>query len=107
MRFVLFSNTMLQGKHTTDTYKHILSAFIHIREKVREWVSWRAARLQREWGALGGGAGALEQLAALAAALPTRAFTQQRVALAHLRDTLLNHDVSPFEVCALLGTNLW
>ncbi|CAG9576011.1 unnamed protein product [Danaus chrysippus] len=68
------------------------------KEKVREWIQWRAARLQREWGALGGGAGALEQLAALATALPTRPPTQQRAALHQLRDTLLNNDVSPFEV---------
>ncbi|XP_072935782.1 E3 ubiquitin-protein ligase TRIP12 isoform X2 [Epargyreus clarus] len=66
------------------------------KEKVREWITWRAGRLQREWGALGGGGGALEQLAALAAALPHH--HHRRAALAHLRDTLLHHDVSPFEV---------
>lgn len=66
------------------------------REKVREWISWSARRLRCEWGALGGGAGALEQLGALAAALPHAAHS--RAALAHLRDTLLHHDVSPFEV---------
>ncbi|CAH0722778.1 unnamed protein product, partial [Brenthis ino] len=77
---------------------HAANLTVQNKEKVREWVSWRATRLQREWGALGGGAGALEQLAALAAALPTRALAQQRAALTHLRDTLLNHDVSPFEV---------
>ncbi|XP_039765934.1 E3 ubiquitin-protein ligase TRIP12 isoform X2 [Pararge aegeria] len=67
---------------------------IQNKEKVREWIVWRAGRLQREWGALAGGAGALEQLAALAAALPHRA----PAALTHLRDTMLDHDVSPFEV---------
>nr|XP_026484610.1 E3 ubiquitin-protein ligase TRIP12 isoform X1 [Vanessa tameamea]XP_026484611.1 E3 ubiquitin-protein ligase TRIP12 isoform X1 [Vanessa tameamea] len=77
---------------------HAANLTVQNKEKVREWVSWRAARLQRDWGALGGGAGALEQLAALAAALPTRAPSHQRAALQHLRDTLLNHDVSPFEV---------
>lgn len=66
------------------------------KEKVREWISWSARRLRCEWGALGGGAGALEQLGALAAALPHAAHS--RAALAHLRDTLLHHDVSPFEV---------
>ncbi|CAH0406076.1 unnamed protein product [Chilo suppressalis] len=66
------------------------------KEKVREWIQWTAARLQREWGALGGGAGPLEQLAALAAALPH--VPHQRAALEQLRDTLLQHDVSPFEV---------
>ncbi|KAI5642256.1 E3 ubiquitin-protein ligase TRIP12 [Phthorimaea operculella] len=66
------------------------------KEKVREWIQWTAARLQREWGALGGGAGALEQLAALAAALPHP--QHQRTALEQLRDTLTHHDVSPFEV---------
>ncbi|CAH0747219.1 unnamed protein product [Diatraea saccharalis] len=66
------------------------------KEKVREWIQWTAARLQREWGALGGGAGPLEQLAALAAALPHP--PHQRTALEQLRDTLLQHDVSPFEV---------
>lgn len=66
------------------------------REKVREWIVWKAGRLQREWGALGGGAGALEQLAALAGALPHA--HQRRAALHQLRDTLLHHDVSPFEV---------
>lgn len=72
---------------------------IDCREKVREWIVWKAARLQREWGALGGGAGALEQLAALAAALPHA--HHRRSALNQLRDTLLHHDVSPFEVCLL------
>ncbi|CAH2068887.1 unnamed protein product, partial [Iphiclides podalirius] len=66
------------------------------KEKVREWIVWKAARLQREWGALGGGAGALEQLATLAAALPHA--HHRRAALHQLRDTLLHHDVSPFEV---------
>ncbi|XP_013148407.1 PREDICTED: E3 ubiquitin-protein ligase TRIP12 [Papilio polytes] len=66
------------------------------KEKVREWIVWKAGRLQREWGALGGGAGALEQLAALAGALPHA--HQRRAALHQLRDTLLHHDVSPFEV---------
>lgn len=93
-----FSNTMLEGNIVTHSTTQILTRIRNTREKVREWVSWRATRLQREWGALGGGAGALEQLAALAAALPTRALAQQRAALTHLRDTLLNHDVSPFEV---------
>lgn len=66
------------------------------KEKVREWIQWTAARLQREWGALGGCGGALEQLAALAAALPIH--HHRRAALHQLRDTLLHHDVSPFEV---------
>ncbi|XP_013166656.1 PREDICTED: E3 ubiquitin-protein ligase TRIP12 isoform X1 [Papilio xuthus] len=66
------------------------------KEKVREWIVWKAGRLQREWGALDGGAGALEQLAALAGALPHA--HQRRAALHQLRDTLLHHDVSPFEV---------
>ncbi|KOB65027.1 Ubiquitin protein ligase E3a [Operophtera brumata] len=39
--------------------------------------------------------GALEQLAALAAALPHP--THRRAALLQLRDTLMHHDVSPFE----------
>lgn len=68
------------------------------KEKVREWIQWRAARLQREWGALGGGGGALEQLAALAAALPRTHHARHAHALLHLRDTLATHDVSPFEV---------
>ncbi|KAL4705000.1 hypothetical protein ACJJTC_009788 [Scirpophaga incertulas] len=66
------------------------------KEKVREWIQWTAARLQREWGALGDGTGPLEQLAALAAALPHA--QHQRAALEQLRDTLMQHDVSPFEV---------
>ncbi|XP_048481765.1 E3 ubiquitin-protein ligase TRIP12 isoform X3 [Plutella xylostella] len=66
------------------------------KEKVREWIQWTAARLQREWGALGGGGGALAQLSALAAALP--AAPHPRLALEQLRDTLLQHDLSPFEV---------
>lgn len=69
------------------------------REKVREWIQWTAARLQREWGALGGCGGALEQLAALASALPIH--HHRRAALHQLRDTLLHHDVSPFEVCTI------
>ncbi|XP_038209135.1 E3 ubiquitin-protein ligase TRIP12 isoform X3 [Zerene cesonia] len=67
------------------------------KEKVREWIECVAGRLQREWGALGGGAGALEQLAALAAALPRRA-DHARAPLAVLRDTLTHHDLSPFEI---------
>lgn len=70
--------------------------YLVCREKVREWIQWTAARLQREWGALGGGGGALEQLAALAAALPH--VPRRRAALQQLRDTLMHHDVSPFEV---------
>ncbi|CAB3231314.1 unnamed protein product [Arctia plantaginis] len=66
------------------------------KEKVREWIQWTATRLQREWGALGGCGGALEQLAALASALPIQ--HHRRAALHQLRDTLLHHDVSPFEV---------
>lgn len=66
------------------------------REKVREWIQWMAARLQRDWGALGSGGGVVEQLAALAAALPHA--PQQRAALEQLRDTLAMHDLSPFEV---------
>ncbi|XP_052747423.1 E3 ubiquitin-protein ligase TRIP12 [Bicyclus anynana] len=81
-------SALLASPHTSTNLT------IQNKEKVREWIVWRAGRLQREWGALGGGAGALEQLAALAAALPHRA----PAALAHLRDTLLDHDVSPFEV---------
>ncbi|XP_034824158.1 E3 ubiquitin-protein ligase TRIP12 isoform X2 [Maniola hyperantus] len=81
-------SALLASPHTSTNLT------VQNKEKVREWIVWRAGRLQREWGALGGGAGALEQLAALAAALPHRA----PAALAHLRDTLLDHDVSPFEV---------
>ncbi|CAH1643332.1 unnamed protein product [Spodoptera littoralis] len=66
------------------------------KEKVRSWIQWTAARVVASWGALGGGGGALEQLAALAAALPHH--QHARAALATLRDTLLHHDVSPFEV---------
>ncbi|XP_026764305.2 E3 ubiquitin-protein ligase TRIP12 isoform X3 [Galleria mellonella] len=66
------------------------------KEKVREWIQWTASRLQRKWGALGSDGGALQQLAALAAALPHAPL--QRAALDQLRDTLLQHDVSPFEV---------
>ncbi|XP_063890837.1 E3 ubiquitin-protein ligase TRIP12 isoform X2 [Helicoverpa armigera] len=66
------------------------------KEKVREWIQWTAGRVSREWGALGGGGGALEALAALAAALPHP--HHRRAALAQLRDTMLHHDVSPFEV---------
>ncbi|CAG4963376.1 unnamed protein product [Parnassius apollo] len=69
------------------------------KEKGREWIQWKAGRLQREWGARGGGAGALEALAALAAALPHA--PHRRAALSQLRDTLLHHDVSPFEVLTL------
>lgn len=89
--FIIFIQLVINND--TKIYKNCI-----FREKVREWIQWRAARLQREWGALGGGAGALEQLAALATALPTRPPTQQRPALHQLRDTLLNNDVSPFEV---------
>ncbi|XP_050553477.1 E3 ubiquitin-protein ligase TRIP12 isoform X4 [Spodoptera frugiperda] len=66
------------------------------KEKVRSWIQWTAARVVAGWGALGGGGGALEQLSALAAALPHH--HHARAALASLRDTLLHHDVSPFEV---------
>ncbi|XP_041974550.1 E3 ubiquitin-protein ligase TRIP12 [Aricia agestis] len=65
------------------------------KEKVREWITWRAGRLRGEWGALSGGGGALEQLAALAAALPR---PRPASALRRLRDTLRDHDVSPFEI---------
>ncbi|XP_063373487.1 E3 ubiquitin-protein ligase TRIP12 isoform X3 [Cydia amplana] len=68
------------------------------KEKVREWIQWTAARLVREWGALGGGGGALDQLAVLAGALPHAPAPQCRAALDQLRDTLMQHDVSPFEV---------
>ncbi|XP_022824637.1 E3 ubiquitin-protein ligase TRIP12 isoform X2 [Spodoptera litura] len=66
------------------------------KEKVRSWIQWTAARVAASWGALGGAGGALEQLAALAAALPHH--QHARAALASLRDTMLHHDVSPFEV---------
>ncbi|XP_053601004.1 E3 ubiquitin-protein ligase TRIP12 isoform X2 [Plodia interpunctella] len=78
------------------SHSHCPNLTVQNKEKVREWIQWSAARLQRKWGALGGGAGALEQLAALAAALPHQ--PHQRHALEQLRDTLLQHDVSPFEV---------
>ncbi|KAL0895540.1 hypothetical protein ABMA27_011643 [Loxostege sticticalis] len=83
-------DSLLASPHTSTTLT------VQNKEKVREWIQWTAARLQREWGALGGGAGPLEQLAALAAALPHPA--HHRTALEQLRDTLLQHDVSPFEV---------
>ncbi|CAK1548387.1 unnamed protein product [Leptosia nina] len=67
------------------------------KEKVREWIECVANRLQREWGALGGGGGALQQLAALAAALPRRADLALDPLIV-LRDTLASHDLSPFEV---------
>ncbi|XP_045486330.1 E3 ubiquitin-protein ligase TRIP12 isoform X3 [Pieris rapae] len=67
------------------------------KEKVREWIECVASRLQREWGALGGGGGALQQLAALAVALPRRADLALEPLLV-LRDTLARHDLSPFEV---------
>ncbi|XP_059049375.1 E3 ubiquitin-protein ligase TRIP12 [Achroia grisella] len=66
------------------------------KEKVREWIQWTASRLQRKWGALSSEGGVLQQLAALAAALPHAQL--QRAALEQLRDTLLQHDISPFEV---------
>lgn len=66
---------------------------------MREWIEWRAARLQREWGGGSGCGGALEALAALAQALPHR--HHRRAALETLRETLLHHDVSPFEVLFL------
>ncbi|XP_068628834.1 E3 ubiquitin-protein ligase TRIP12 [Battus philenor] len=81
---------LLASPHTSTNLS------VQNKEKVREWIVWKAGRLQREWGALGGGAGALEQLAALAAALPHA--NHRRAALHQLRDTLLHHDVSPFEV---------
>ncbi|KAJ2943828.1 hypothetical protein O0L34_g8156 [Tuta absoluta] len=83
-------SALLASPHTSANLS------VQNKEKVREWIQWTAARLQREWGALGGGAGALEQLAALAAALPHQ--QHQRGALEQLRDTLTHHDVSPFEV---------
>ncbi|XP_063829327.1 E3 ubiquitin-protein ligase TRIP12 [Ostrinia nubilalis] len=83
-------DSLLASPHSSATLS------VQNKEKVREWIQWTAARLQREWGALGGGAGALEQLAALAAALPHP--PHHRAALEQLRDTLTLHDVSPFEV---------
>ncbi|XP_013193092.2 E3 ubiquitin-protein ligase TRIP12 isoform X1 [Amyelois transitella] len=83
-------------KEVASPHTHCPNLTVQNKEKVREWIQWSAARLQRKWGALGGGAGALEQLAALAAALPHP--PHQRAALEQLRDTLLQHDVSPFEV---------
>ncbi|XP_026324123.1 E3 ubiquitin-protein ligase TRIP12 isoform X4 [Hyposmocoma kahamanoa] len=83
---------LLASPHTSTNLS------VQNKEKVREWIQWTAVRLQREWGALGGGAGPLEQLAALAAALPHAQSPHQRNALEQLRDTLVQHDVSPFEV---------
>lgn len=70
------------------------------REKVRQWIASQALRLQRGWGALGGNGGALEQLVALACALPKP--HEQRTALTALRDALNAHDVSPFEVNVII-----